>query len=345
MKQVAFKLWFIPVLLIATTAIWAQDARKEYHDEFDVNKGALLLTDTRYTNVEVIAWDKNTIDVFAEVKVNASSKSKADALLEKINVEISQSGKQVKVFTRMEGIRTGKIKVEIDVIIKAPAWVDMSMDAAYGNIFIQEATSHVDIKLQYGNLKAGNLARSNEKPYNNLKLRYSNADIDMVAWLNLDLAYSDVNIPVSKMLYVDNRYSKVIGDHAGGIVADGVYDKYYFDEVDSFVGELKYSGVKFGKLNKKLNVHASYTPVKIGELAPGFEVVDLSLSYGNCNLGIHPDASFKLEAESKYGRINTPYTGLSKVKEDNSTRVWGSIGSGSKGILKIITRYGNANIE
>ena len=137
------------------------------------------------------------------------------------------------------------------------------MDNSYGDLFIQEATGLVLLDLKYGNMKAGSLSRENKKPYSQIDMAYSNAEIDELGWLELEISYSDMQINSSKMLFVENKYSKLSGEKAGGIITEGAYDKYTFEEIDSFVGELRYSGIKFGRLNKALDLHSGYTGVKI----------------------------------------------------------------------------------
>jgi hypothetical protein len=125
-----------------------------------------------------------------------------------------------------------------------------------------------------------------------------------------------------------------------------MYDKYYFDEVDSFVAELKYSGLKFERLNKVLDLQSAYTNAKIGTLSKGFDKVDAELSYGNLTAGLEQGASFKFEAEARYGNVNVAGSNqLSRVKENNSVRMWGNVGSNPKSSINVITKYGNSSFE
>lgn len=348
MKVFKMKSLLLSLLLIVIVgfSLSAQDARKEYTESYDVSKGVTLNTDTKYTDVELITWDKSVVDILAVVEVEASSKNRAEEALEKVEVKISKSGDNVYVKTEMENGWSRNVKTSIDITIKAPAWVNLDVVTSYGDLFIQEASGLVQVDMKYGNLKAGSLSRGNEKPYNVLDLAYSDATVDELGWLELESAYSDVDISVSKMLFVENKYSKINGEKAGGIVTQGMYDKYYFDEVDSFVGEVKYSGLKFGKLNKVLEVKSAYTGVKIGTLSKGFDKVDAELSYGNIAVGLEQGAAFKFEGEARYGNISVPGgSQLSKVKENNSVRIWGNVGSNPKASIHVITKYGNSSFE
>ena len=337
----------LSLLLIVTVSfsLTAQDAKKEYTESYDVSQGATLNTDTKYSDVELLTWDQSVIDILVEIEVDASSKSRAEATLEKIDVRISKSGNNVSLETEFENGWSRNVKTKINITIKAPKWVNLDMDNSYGDLFIQEATGLVLLDLKYGNMKAGSLTRENEKPYSQIDMAYSNAEIDELGWLELEISYSDMQINSSKMLFVENKYAKLSGEKAGGIITEGAYDKYTFEEIDSFVGELKYSGIKFGTLNKTLDLHSGYTGVKIATLSNGFDKVDASLSYGNFSVGLEPGASFKFQGEAKYGSVNISGDRLSKTKENNYVKVWGNVGSNPKSSINVITKYGNSNFE
>jgi hypothetical protein len=350
MKKRVFKSksLLLSLLLIVTVSfsLSAQDARREYSENYDVSKGMTLITDTKYSDVELITWDKSNVDILAVVEVDASSQSRAEEALKKIDIQIGKSGNNITVETEMENGWSRNVKTSITITIKAPAWVNLNLENSYGDLFIQEASGHVQVDLKYGNLKAGTLSRANEKPYSTLDLAYSDGLIDDAGWLEVEVSYSDLEINLSKMLFVDSKYSKLLGEKAGGIVTDGMYDKYYFDEVDSFVAELKYSGLKFGKLNKTLSLHSAYTNAKIETLSNGFDEVDAELSYGNLTMGLEAGAAFKFEGEAKYGNVSIN-TGdrMSKTRENNYTRVWGNVGSNPKSSIYVITKYGNSSFE
>ena len=350
MKKRVFKskslLLSLLLIVYVGFSLSAQDARKEYSENYDVNKGVTLSTDTKYSDVELITWDKSNVDILAVVEVDASSQNRAEEALKKVDIQIRKSGNTISVETEMENGWSRNVKTSITITIKAPAWVNLDLESSYGDLFIQEASELVMIDLKYGNLKAGTLSRGNQKPYSEIDLAYSDGVIDEAGWLDVVVAYSDLEVNLSKMLFVDSKYSKLLGEKAGGIVTEGMYDKYYFDEVDSFVAELKYSGLKFGKLNKTLSLESAYTGAKIGTLSNGFDEVDAELSYGNLTVGLEQGASFKFEGEAKYGTVNIG-TGdrLSKTKENNYVRVWGNVGSNPKSSIHVITKYGNSSFE
>ena len=348
MRVFESKSLLLSLLLIAVVSfsLSAQDATKTYTETYNISKGTTLSTDTKYSDVELLTWEKDVVDILVEVEVDASSDNRAREILEKIEVQISKSGNTISLETEMENGWSRNSKVEINITIKAPKYINLDMENSYGDLFIQEVTGLAILDLKYSNLKAGSLSRGNEKPYNMIDLAYSNGEIDEAGWVEVELSYSDLEVNLSSMLFVESKYSKLLGEKAGGIVTEGAYDKYYFDEIDSFIAELKYSGLKFEVLNKTLNLQSSYTNAKILKLSKNFEEVDASLSYGNIYMDVEEGASYKFEGEAKYGNVNIDSDDkLSKSKENSYMRVWGTVGGSAKSSMKLVTKYGNSTIE
>jgi hypothetical protein len=348
MKVFKSKSLLLSLLLIAVVSfsVSAQDAQKTYTETYDISKGVTLSTDTKYSDIEILTWEKDVVDILVEVEVEASSENKAREILEKIEVHISKSGNTISLETDIDNGWSRNVKFEIDITIKAPKYINLDAEVGYGDLFLQEVTGLALLDLKYSNLKAGSLSRGNEKPYNMIDLAYSNGEVDEAGWVEVELSYSDLEINLSRMLFVESKYSKLIGEKAGGIITEGAYDKYYFDEIDSFVAELRYSGLKFEVLNKTLSLESAYTNAKILKLSKDFDEVDASMAYGNIYMDVEEGASYKFEGEAKYGSVNIDADDkLSKSKENNYVRVWGTVGSNPKSTMNLITKYGNSTIE
>jgi hypothetical protein len=335
------------LLIVAVNfSLSAQDATKTYSETYDVSKGVTISADTKYSDIEILTWEKDVVDILVEVEVDASSDNKAREIMEKIEVYINKSGNTISIETDIDKGWSRNVKFEINIIIKAPKYINLNAEVAYGDLFLQEVSGLALLDLRYSNLKAGTLSRGNEKPYNMIDLAYSNGEVDEAGWVEVELSYSDLEINLSRMLFVESKYSKLLGEKAGGIITEGAYDKYYIDEIDSFVAELRYSGLKFEVLNKTLSLESAYTNAKILKLSRDFDEVDASMAYGNIYMDVESGASYKFEGEAKYGNVNIDTDDrLSKSKENNYTRVWGTVGSSAKSSMKLVTKYGNITIE
>jgi len=352
MKKRVFELKSLLFCLILLSTVSfslsAQNARKEISEIYDVKKGFTFNVDSKYSDIEFLTWDKDVLDVLVVIDVDAGNREKSEDYLKKIDVEISKTANSVSFETEFDfsGSPGKNVNMDIKYTVKLPAYLNVTVENSYGNVYIQELSGFVSLDIQYGNLKVNKLIRGNDKPYNNLEIAYGNAECEEIGWLELEVSYSDFNATKSDMLFVESQYSKINGDRAGTIITEGKYDKYIFDGVDNFVAELKYSNIKFGRLNKKFDLDASYTNVKIDLLPKGFEKIRSDLSYGNFSMETEPGAAFNLNAETRYGGIDvSPDSNLSRSKENGELRVWGTVGSGARADVELVTRYGNINIR
>ncbi|RPI45178.1 MAG: hypothetical protein EHM46_01990 [Bacteroidetes bacterium] len=348
MRVFELKSLLLSLLLIAATgfSLHAQDARKEYSESYNISRGTTLSTDTKYSHVSLLTWDKDAVEILAVVEVKASSDAKAQEALEKVEVKIGQSGNIVSLSTEFDDGWSRNVQTRIDITVSVPSYINLEVDNSYGDLFIQEISGLALLDLKYSNFKADILSRGNENPVNRLDLAYSNGTIGKAGRMDLNLAYSELEITSSDMLNMESKYSKLSGEKAGSIQTEGAYDKYFFDEIGSFSAALKYSGLKFGILRKGLQLESSYTNVSIGSLSGGFDKLDASLSYGNIEVDVEEGASFKLEAESKYGKVNVAQEGkLNRMKESATMKVSGSVGSNPRAEMNLITRYGNIDIR
>ncbi|MFO7935923.1 MAG: DUF4097 family beta strand repeat-containing protein [Bacteroidales bacterium] len=340
------KLSLLLLLAIVVFSLNAQDARREFAQSYDVREGVTLSMDTRYSDVEILAWEDNVVDILVEVEVEAPSDSRAREILEEARVEINRSGNTITVETGWSEGSGKDVKKELHVTVRAPSYLNVDIENSYGDLFVQEISGLALLDLKYSNLKAGRLSRGDQEPYNRIEFAYSNGTIDEAGWIELEIAYSDMEINSSERLFVESKYAKLNGAKAGRIETEGTYDKYTFDEIGSFAAELKYSGLKFGVLTRSLELESSYANVLIQNLSGEFESVDASLSYGNITMDVDNGTAFRLEGESKYGKIRVgPEGNLNRMKDGPTVKVSGTVGSNPRATINVTTKYGNIDIR
>ncbi len=332
-------------LFLLAFAVQAQVARKDVQTSFNVKEGASIIANTKYSEVEILSWEKDVVDIVAEMEVKAPTRARAEECLRKINVALRASGDQILIDTELQEGWSKNARVKIRIIVQAPAYVNLNLNHAYGDVFVQELTGRVMLDLRYGNFKAGRLLRK-ASPCNRMDLAYSDAEIEEAGCLDLELAYSEIELGYAESVDAESKYSKILGGGVGELYAKGAYDKYRFDEVGSFRAELKYSGVKIAFLKKSFELETKYTNVKLEELSPDFELLSANLAYGNIFAGIPGGAAYSVNAEARYGSVTLDEAGqLSRSNERNVQRVWGTVGSNPKSRIELFSKYGNISLE
>lgn len=348
----------------STDSCQSTELKKVVVKEFSVNKNSSLDVINKYGKIETKIWDKQSVKIEGTVIVKGRSKSSAQEQLDKITVEISQSGNVISAITNIESKASGwfsgwgnsfnNTDMEINYMISMPSDLDINFENKYGNIYLQDLKSKVNINLKYGNMEANNID-------NNLKvaLAYSKATAGTVKDLNVQLAYSDYRGVKAENVVVNSKYSKFYLDYASELNSNSKYDSYklgtisvlsnqgaYDDfkvrSVNSADIKTKYSGVEILSLGSDLNMEISYGSVRIENMKTTCKSVEINTRYAPVKIyGVVPA---RVEIEGKYfdAKLGSDFIEKSRVSESSYKHIKGfKISEKGSAVIKIVSSYGD----
>ena len=348
---------FIALTTTAIVATGQERVAKTYQKEFALTDNSNIYLENRFGQMNIENWDKNSISITIEIKVDYPEGDKAERLLKAINIEFSQVGNDISAITKIEedfgrkwGIHFGDDSKDfsIDWEVKMPKQSSITLVNKYGDIFVNELTGKCKIELRYGNLKANRIFRDNNDPLSTLSISYGNATIDEVNWFKAELKYGKLNITKAKALVLVSRYSKISIDQVSSIVSESDYDAYSIGTIVNFVGEGGYSNYRIDELTKKLDLNLRYGDVKISRVPAGFESIKFNGGYSSIYAGIDPLASYNLTGDVAYGSIkyNTS-SRINRIEGTTHTEVDGLVGKdeNTKSKVNITVKYGSAKLQ
>jgi len=352
-----FSALILLTLITATLAGYSQErVAKTYQKEFSLTEKSNIYLENSFGQMNIENWDKNSISITIEIKVDYPEGEKATRLLNAINIEFNQTGDDISAITKIEEdfvhswgrhFDSDSKDFSIDWEVKMPKQSNVTIANKYGDIFVNELTGKSKIELRYGNLKANKIFRDNTDPLSNLTLSYGNASIDEVNWFKADIKYAKLNIIKGKAIVLISRYSKISVDQVSSIVSESKYDTYSIGTISNFVGEGGYTSYRFDELNKKFDLTAKYGDVKIDRIPASFESIKFDGGYTSIYAGIDPSASYYLNAEAGYGSIKYNEQGkLNRIESPTHTEVDGLVGkdSNTKSKVEITVKYGSARL-
>ncbi len=344
MKQV-FKtiaaIFVIGILSAGTTTI-AEEKTKEFYESWAVKSVQSLEIDNKFGEVKVTNERTDSITIAVTITVEARDERRADDLLDKIEVEIRKSGDLVKAVTTIENNFKSQSKFSIDYVISVPAEKDLKISNKYGHTIVNELTGDGDFDIQYGNFTANSLTGENTK----ISLGYGNASIESAGNVTAQIKYSPISFGEIKDLKLESKYSDVEIEEGKSIQIESKYDKLRFEEVEVVEASIKYSHIKIDQLAKSLKVDAGYGSVKVAQVAPGFEFINITNSYGKISLGLDA-ASYSVDASCRYCGISYAVDNFkgNRMKENNTSTINGKIGSGEGGKIMIRSNYGEIELN
>jgi len=349
MKRTKLFIGFILFGLLVNFSLSAQDAvEKVIEKKFSVKEGYTLDISSKFADVELSAWEKNEVNIVAEISVESKNKDKAQDLLDKLDVELSQSGNTVSVKTILpEKMNTGKdIKFTIHLAIQAPAYSNVNLDAKYSDVFIEEISGNALINMAYSNYKIGSLTRGNLAPINEINMAYSDGDMVSADWVKMNMAYSKLNIEEVNSIVLSSKYSGVTAEKCKSFVVDSKYDKFQLEDVGSFNGIFKYCTVKLGKVASKFEIDAAYSNFSVANMRANFELITIESRYGNVKINLDKSASFKIKADAAYGSVSVPDLKITTEKADGTQKYFeGAYGSNPKSKVDVNIKNGNVKFS
>lgn len=352
---------FFPIVMLTLIATTAQakvaQLTKIYSRDFQVNDNARLLVENKFGQVNIQNWDKNSISIYVQVKVDNSNATRAKSLFDAISVELTQEGDVVKAITTFSDefsranrklFQVSSDELSIDYTIKLPKSIDVQVENKFGDIYIDELNGHVEVELKYGNIKVGKLTRGDIEPMNTVNVSYGNASIVEANWIKAELKYGKLDIQKLTAGVLLSRYSKINLSDASSLVLDSKYDKYEIGQINNLVGESGYTVFNIDKLNKKFSLDAKYGDVKIVSVSPNFESITFDGAYTGFRTGIPSGTSYLLNANVSYGKVdlgNVP-SKLNRIEGNTSLELSGVVGewANPKAKVSINMKYGNATL-
>ncbi|MCK5823555.1 MAG: hypothetical protein KAG95_06100 [Bacteroidales bacterium] len=325
--------------------ILSEEYTKKFHEQYSINHNTKFEITNKFGDININNWDKDEISIDATITVKSSNKDKADKIFDKIDVTISKEGDLVKAVTEINN-KIHNSDFSIDYVINTPSYINIELYNKFGSVYIEELTGKSNISIKYGNLQADKIYDDNTKPLSEINLGYCNkANITEFNWGKIFIKYSKIYIEKSKAVIIVSKYSKVSVDQSSSIVAESEYDTYNLGNIQNLVIVSKYTDVNIDKVDKLIDLDSKYGNYRIENIPAEFESVKVLNKYGKINIGISPNASYKLDAYLKYANIRYPEGRVSRIKNNTELKVKGKIGKkATKSIVNISSQYGNVNL-
>lgn len=308
MKTRNIQILIVSLLLLSVQmTVKADEFTKKMSKSFDVDPNATLVLKNKFGLIHCENWEQNKITIDVEITVDASNQEKANRYFEHIDVAISGNSSKVSAITSFDDGLFKKSKnnnISVDFMIKMPTGVSLEVDHRFGDLVVGTITGNSKIELAYGDMKIQRLEGRN----NELDVKFSEGEIGYVNNAELDLQYSEMEIDEAGSMSAETKFSEFEIGKADVLTLETGYDDDYIGYVRDLDLDAGFSDVEVRKVDERLVAVMDYGELKVKEVSLDFTLVDVYTSYGDANIGIHPDASFKLVATVKMGDFSYPRT-------------------------------------
>ncbi len=322
------------------------DAVKEYHESWPANSVQTMQIINKYGEVRVNNNGGSEVTVDVIVTVEASSESRANKMLQFIDIDFSKSGNKVKAETSIDNDFKSRKNFTIDYTVNIPTDKNLIIENKFGNVVVNELNARGNFIVKYGLFSAYKLNGVNPEDIN-ITLEYGKATIETISSAIITVKYSKIFMGKANDLELTSKYSVLNIEELNSITLDSRYDTFNFEKAGSVEGGTKYSNFKIDELKKAIKIENGYGSIKVGEVASDFELISINNSYGGITLGMGSQASYDVDVNCEYCSISYDADRFSgnKKSENHTKSIKGKMGSGEpSGKVVINSRYGGVKL-
>ncbi|WP_231460606.1 hypothetical protein [Pedobacter sp. Leaf132] len=363
---------------------------KSFSKSFSVDNGDKVNLNNQYGAMVIKTWDKREVKVDVDIRAYSTSESDAQKLIDEVSIDASKSGDLISFKTNVgdrsgrygrnvkNGVTTWRREVKVNYTVYMPSVNALTVSQQYGNVDMGDFSGPTSLKVQYGNLTAGNLSNNN----NYINVQYGKATIEdlntaivkhqygsglsigAVNTIDLDAQYVGVNInSIRKSADLKIQYGSglTVGNIAGNLMLNAEYAKVNINNVKgntvikqaygsltmASVGKLslksEYTSVALGTLNGDANIAMSYNKLNIAEITPACKNLIFDGEYVGVGVGFDDRyaANFNVTttyAGFKYG--SNVSASKTSGEYDQTKKYTGKVGSGGNANISIKSEYG-----
>ncbi len=323
---------------------------KNIKKEFDISSSETLKVINEFGKIHFETWESKKVSFDIEVLVVQPKQDKAKEIIEQIQPKFEKSaGKYVKCEVKLPKNRNqnNEQKMEVNIMVKMPKGVDLDIQNSFGDVYLPDIEGNIDLNLQYGELKAGNLGGKE----NNIKVGFGEARIGDFEKADIKISYSEFEIGSGNKLELNSQFSTgEVGDF-NALQAKIMYGEVDAGSMNTLEGDFQFSSVELKKIKSSAIFKANYGDgVEIGEIAKGFQKIDATAEFAEVELNFEEGSNFLLEAKVDFGSLDYSKDDFRKMNVDKqkyipSSTYKGIYGNGENPSSKVTIQSSYSDIE
>jgi hypothetical protein len=236
-------------------------------------------------------------------------------------------------------------EIDIDYTVYVPKTAKLLIENSFGDIFIGNMNTNLQVDLSHGDLRAGRL-----NAFSIINVKFGKAFIEYLKEGKMDLNYSDLAMSKTNRIDIKSKVSTIDIVEAKVLSIDSKRDDYSIEKLDFLKGSSNFSKINVRSFEKEMNVSLKYGALTMEKISQLFTKLDMESNYTDITLIFEEGAAFNFsltetEVSFDYPKESTKLEKTEINKEDEKYRYQGNFG-GSKPQSKvvIVAHKGSVNI-
>lgn len=321
------KVLFTSLFLLIIYPLSAQSVseKRSFIKSLPIAKGARLEVKNKYGDIHITSWNKDSVNIMAEIEAFAPNHSKLQKMLDGIEINITgttsliraetEFGKEITVLLESFKGLTEKIiqydsRVEINYYINIPDNADIDIENQFGDISIENNAGVISINLSNGDFDANSLNRISE-----LSLNFGDAEIGSIKSGKINTTFSKFRISQGSDLVISSTSSRFELDKAEKIELESRRDKFFIGDVSGLEGISYFTDYKIENLSGNTNLELKYGSFDAERVDNRFDKINLNSAYSDITADFDPAASFEFEIRHTNAFVVLPDKNIKSEKE------------------------------
>lgn len=321
-----------PALGLATEDVSIKNALEKTENGFastkihrySVNRDSHLEIVNKYGDIHIETWEKDSLKVVATITAETKSNEKAERMMDNVDFEIVDVGTYIVIKTVMTGSAFDLIEeikgifsqnqsnsLTIDYNIWMPAWLDISMENKFGNIYFPTLDGKTEITLAYGKILGNEISKEG-----NFDLKYVDMRLKSLEKGSLELNSSDLQVDMCGSLVVNSRTSTLNFNEVTDALITSNHDDIKVSKAQVLDIRGEFTDAEVWGVQSGLYLNARYCNVSVYMADEGFKTFNLQTEFSTLTINIlDENACFKTEIVHHQGRLMYPVDKTKLIEE------------------------------
>lgn len=221
MYKKATPLLILFVILLITISYSKETYTREFKKIIDFKPNGSVEVKTTNGKIELTSWNQNSVEIFAEIKVKASSRRDAERILDKVEILIDRSSDRISIEPDYPKRNSGdgfwdwvfgsESKPVVDFTIKVPKRTDLNLRSTNGHLSVDDTEGEAILKTTNGGIEAEYMKGSVAASTTNGSISISLDDFSRDDRLDFNTTNGSIKLYLPSEVKADVRASTVNG--------------------------------------------------------------------------------------------------------------------------------------
>jgi hypothetical protein len=353
----------LTVCLIIPQTIGAQafSETRTFKRGFRAGKDLSFEIVSKYGTIEISNGKSDSVLIRAEVTATSSNSQRMRKMLNGVSVNMIETSYSIRVqsdfssnpgflFEDIKSI-TGKLipyenRLQINYFIILPEGINIKIDNMYGDVYLEDVSAELSLKLSNGSLQTGAINRASL-----IELSFVNGSLAGISSGNINISYSDLKIGGSDNLTITAKSSKVELASVMSLNINSRRDKIFIGEAGSLTADAYFSDFSVESVSDEAMLKSTYGSFRTPSLLKSLTMLSVTSQFTDLYFGLEPGFQAGVDIKSTSTRTSLPAEGASLTtqvlnSEKNETVSYGYIGREKSGTrVKIDAVRGSLTIK